>query len=70
MITSRYFRVEGSLFSSSVSLFYRSRRLVSFEYIQGDRKSYLSCRRKLYRLCDRILLDVGNLENLGFTVSE
>lgn len=70
MIISRKFNVEGSLYGSEVSLFYGSRRLISLDHLQGDRTSYNARRRELYRLRDRILLDAGNLEHLGFTVSE
>lgn len=70
MITSRKFRVQSSFVRSNVSLYYGNRRLVSLDFILGDRTSYTTQRRKLYRLRDRILLDVGNLEHLGFTVSE
>lgn len=70
MIYSGSFHVEGGLYCSEVSLFYGSRRLISLDIVQGDRTSYNARRRELYRLRDRILLDVGNLEHLGFTVSE
>lgn len=70
MVKSGKFSVEGSLYGSEVSLFYGSRRLISLNFVHGDRTSYNSRRRELYRLRDRILLDVGNLEHLGFTVSE
>lgn len=70
MIYSGKFHVEGSLYGSEVSLFYFSRRLISLDIVQGDRTSYDARRRELYRLRDRILLDVGNLEHFGFTVSE
>lgn len=70
MIYSGKFHVEGSLYGSEVSLFYGSRRLISLYGYQGNRTLYNSYRRELYRLRDRILLDFGNLEHLGFTVSE
>lgn len=69
MICSGNFHVEGGLYCSQVSLFYCSRRLISLDILQGDRTSYNACRRELYRLRDRILQDVWNLEHLGFTVS-
>lgn len=70
MIKSGKFNVDGSLYGSEVSLFYGSRRLVSLDFIQGDRTSYNASRRALYRFRDRILEDVGNLEHFGFIVSE
>lgn len=70
MIYSVNFHVDGSLYGSEVSLFYGPRRLISLDIVSGDRNSYDARRRELYRLRDRILLDVGNLEHLGFTVSE
>lgn len=70
MIYSGKFNVEGSLYGSEVSLFYGRRRLISLDFIQGDRTSYNASRRSLYRYRDRILEDIGNLEHFGFTVSE
>lgn len=70
MIYSGNFHVAKALYCSKVSLFYGSKLLISLDFIQGDHNSYYARRRELYRLRDRILLDVGNLEHLGFTVSE
>lgn len=68
MIFKDLFHVEGGLYSSEQSLFYRATRLCTVVTEQGDRTDYNARRRELYRLRDKFLKWQNDLDLAGFEI--
>lgn len=70
MIYRNLFHVEGGLYSSEQSLFYRNRRVCTVVTEFGDRQDYNCRRRELYRYRDRLLKYQEDLKMAGFEIVE
>lgn len=70
MIHKNLFHVEGGLYSSEQSLFYRNRRVCTVVIEIGDCQDYNCCRRELYRYRDKLLKYQDDLKMAGFEIVE